>query len=369
MRNYITKINDRNLQRKKASGITNYVLYSLLVLVIIKIADLLPKIPLENNIWSFIELLMYSSNFSLAIIFVYLSFLYSIGNTSSLRILKRSKQPISYFSVIIGYLIILFPVIPTFAYAWNQFQNGNTITFYHYVLIALNAFNIIFLISSVFTNKKKDNYSIFKSTKKNKDIKISILVLIISLAVIIISMYFLYVLQTKLSKQNVFMFGFLMFSSMIIVDIIIESYREDIYSKDLENLEYEIYVKDLNDEQIRHVLQTKYMGYLINDWINHKSEELKTELKSYKEIQKGIDAENEELNKIDKTKYPLEFEGREKIIKEKELNFMVQKLSFYEGNLKEIIEISKKEKSIELSELEKLNELREKMNEEFKGLK
>jgi hypothetical protein len=48
MRDYITKLNDRNLQRKKATGFTNYVLYSLIIIIAFKIIDLVGRINFQE---------------------------------------------------------------------------------------------------------------------------------------------------------------------------------------------------------------------------------------------------------------------------------------------------------------------------------
>ena len=121
MRTYITKLNDRNLQRRKATGITNYVMYSLIVLILFKIFSTVPKISAEIDIWNLTKVLWYSFNFSFASYFIYFSFTYSFNNSSSIRILNYSKDNESYFIKIIAALILLSPTIPACFIFWNDY--------------------------------------------------------------------------------------------------------------------------------------------------------------------------------------------------------------------------------------------------------
>ena len=102
MRDYITKLNDRNLQRKKATGFTNYVLYSLIIIIAFKIFDLVGRINFQElETYEFTKLTWYSFCLSLALYFTYYSFVTSFNNTSTVRILKKSRKKETYFLNII----------------------------------------------------------------------------------------------------------------------------------------------------------------------------------------------------------------------------------------------------------------------------
>lgn len=360
MRNYITKINDRNLQRKKASGITSYVLYSFLILIILKLVNLIPTISLETDIWNFIRILMYSFNFSLAIFYILISFRFSIGNSSSLRVLKYSKNSKSYFNDILTMLILLIPAVPVYVLAWHYNSNDITFSLFHKFLIGLNSINILFFLL-IYIKVDKGTYSIFKGTDTSKNNIMSAIFLTISLIIIVFSIFSLLNLDTKLFKLDTFIFGVLFFLTFVVLEQIISGFSDDIFAKDLENLEYEIYVKDLSDNQIRHILQNKYMGFLITDWIDNKNIEIELELQSIKEIQKNQKIKRTELSSIDKIEYPFEYQERLKIIENEELNLKTKRSTFFKENIKEIYEIIYKDKTIEKSDLEKLNELKLKL--------
>jgi hypothetical protein len=367
MRNYITKINDRNLQRKKASGITNYVLYSILILVIFKLIDLLPKINQDFSSLTFVEIIMYSLNSSLAIYMVYESFLSSVGNSSSLRVLKNSKESESYFKPLIEALIFLIPVIPTIYFIFYNFNNDIKFSSYLILMSILSLFNITLVIALLFI-KDKDQYKIYKGTNDSKSNSLSIIILIISVIVITYSINLLFNLNSDLDKLNLFIFGFLTFSILAILQRIIDNYSSDVFTKDLENLEYEVYVKDLSDNQIRHILQHKYMGFLINDWISNKQDEISSELNLINITKDNLTKERNELTKVDKEKYPIEYNGRLEKIENEELNLKMKISTFFKDNIVEVNEIVKKDNNISKSESEKLIKLKTDLEKDLKKL-
>ncbi|MBB6681206.1 hypothetical protein H4O20_07090 [Aequorivita sp. 609] len=367
MRNYITKINDRNLQRKKASGITNYVLYSILIIVIFKLIDLLPKISEDFSSLTFVEIIMYSLNSSLAIYMIYESFLSSIGNSSSLRVLKNSKESESYFKPLIESLLFVTPTIPTIYIAFNNFNDDVKFSPYLIFMSILSLFNIILAIAVLFT-KDKDRYKIYKGTNDSKSNTLSIIILIISVIVITYSINLLFNLNSDLDKLNLFIFGFLAFSILVILQRIIDNYSSDIFTKDLENLEYEIYVKNLSDNQIRHILQHKYMGFLINDWITNKEDEISSELDLINTTKVNLTKERNELSKVDKEKYPIEYNGRLEKIENEEFNLKMKISTFFLDSIAEVDEIVKKDNNISKSEKEKLIKLKKDLEKNLKKL-
>lgn len=72
MRAYISKLIDRNLQRKRESGFTTYALYSVLFIVVYKIFEIVHLIPFQSDFWEVIEILTYSINLLFSLRFIYL---------------------------------------------------------------------------------------------------------------------------------------------------------------------------------------------------------------------------------------------------------------------------------------------------------
>ena len=357
MRNYITKINDRNLQRRKATGITNYVLYSVLTLIVFKILDILSEIEFDTNSLDFLKILMYSFNFSLAIYMIYYSFLLSVGNSSSLRVLKKNNLTESYYNTIIFILILIVPIIPVLYVSFYYYTNEVKLTNYLWCMLTLSFLNILFAFLGLFT-KDKSKYSVYKGTDKQKNLTLSYTILIISSLVIFFSIKSIYYLDSDLDKLNIFILGTLTVSVLFILEKIIEGYSNDIFTKDLENLEYEVYVKDFSDDEIRVILQNNYMGFLINEWIIHKEEELVKELENFASQKSIIIDAEENLKKIDKKTYPIEYKGRLDEVNNLDSDFKRKIKSVFEDNIKEVEEIINKDQSISQLESSRLFKLK-----------
>ena len=100
MRNFISKLNDRNLQRKRESGVTSYVLYSILILCLYKLFKHLEKINFSEII-NFSENLIlfccYVSNGLIAILII-ISSLFDVKEKifSNLRIIKKKNEEFNF---------------------------------------------------------------------------------------------------------------------------------------------------------------------------------------------------------------------------------------------------------------------------------
>ena len=359
MKGYITKLNDRNLQRKKATGITNYVLYSLIAIILFKIIALIPQIHFENvNFYKLTKLVWFSFCLSLALFFIYFSFLTSFEHSSSVRILKYSKKSESYFSNLNIIAIFLTTIIPALIILWESYK----LNIYDYstneiILFILTGINLIFILSVTFS-KKKELYQVINKTTENRGI-ISKVVFSISFFVVILSTYQIFNISfiEYFNKTNLVLICILFFSMLVILEKIIESYKDDVFSKDLENLEYEIYLKDLSDGEIRDILQKKYMGFLISDWIKFKEREIESEYELYEKEELIIKNKVSELKEIDKEKYSIEYKGRQDKINELKNKLSNKKKRFFENHIDEINEVLKKDSTIETSDFNKLKEL------------
>jgi hypothetical protein len=99
------------------------------------------------------------------------------------------------------------------------------------------------------------------------------------------------------------------------------------------------------------------MGFLISDWIKFKELEISTEFKQYEKGNSEILLEEKEIEKVDKEKYPIEFEGRKNKIKDLHTTLENKKKRFFESNINEINEVLKKDSSIKPEEFNKLKDL------------
>ncbi|RIV38156.1 hypothetical protein D2V08_00120 [Flagellimonas lutimaris] len=250
--------------------------------------------------------------------------------------------------------MFLSPIIPAFFMLKLGYESTylRIYTPIEVALIILTIFNLIFIILILFKKDKK----LFTAINKNERDNISIFIFIVSSFVVIATIYSIVKLHIPF-KIDLVTFCLLIFAALVIFDKVISNFTDDTFSKDLENLEYEIYLKNLKDNEIRHILQSKYMGFLVEDWIKFKLDEINKKLKSFSEEDSKIKLQEMELRNLDKAEYPIEFDGREKKIKKLRTNLRNRALDYYETNHDEIKEIVDTDPTIELEHSEKLKSL------------
>ena len=334
-------------------------MYSLIFLIIFKIFNIISDISTDINIQSLTEVVWYTLNFSLAVYFIYMSFITSFNNSSSIRILKYSKENDSYFIKILIFLTLLSPVVPGIITLYFRYLNESlTTTFPEKILISLDILNVIFLLSFLFI-KNKDRFDIFKQTKKNEHKGLSLTAFVVSIIVIFASLYSLLKITElkEIDKLNLFIITFLCFAILIIFEKIIERFKYDIFARDLENLEYEIFVKDLSDKEVRIILQKNYMGFLINDYLELKQEELSQKQESFQEQENLIANKLKELKEIDKEKYSIEYRGRQEDIISLKQTLNLEQIDFYRDQQAELKEIIKKDPNLSNDALNKIDDI------------
>ena len=217
----------------------------------------------------------------------------------------------------------------------------------------MTAVNLLFLIVFLFS-KNNDLYEAINKTDDNEIL--SKVFFIVSFFIIVSSIYLLSDINI-IDKINLVLLCLLTFSIFAISEKIIDSHKEDVFSKDLENLEYEVYLKDISDNDIRDILQKKYMGFLINDWIKYKESQISNEFEKYEKETADIELKEKEIFSIDKEQYPIEYQGRKNKIKELKDILESKKKMFFESNINEIDEVLKKDSSIKLEDFNKLKDL------------
>lgn len=285
MRSFISKLNDRNLQRKRESGITTYALYSVLLFCAYKLFKnlelFLNDFDFKKNILNIIELFIFFSNCYIAIYFILLSFEKNNKIFSTFKLLKYEQKNFDFYKFLLRSVFFLLPfiiLIYSASYYVNDFtidsiylhfsvikkiDNNKDIYFVLMVILNLIPFIVVTSLIPSFKNEKKLKIDYYDD--KNS---IDFFIFLISIIVICFSTY----LSFKSNFQNKLIFFkiiTLYYFILFIIEKIIIVNNSDSNTISLENLEYEIYLKDLQDDEIRKTLQENYIGYFIEDWITY----------------------------------------------------------------------------------------------------
>lgn len=373
LKSFISKLNDRNLQRKRESGVTTYVLYTLLFFCVYKLYKNISysSLNLENfEISEFVHLTCYISNSLVGLYFIILTFQTEKTTFSNLKVIKYDINNFNLFRFIIAFFLFSIPIISlilSFCYNIDKIVDFNL--FFYVFFGILNIILLFFLYDSIFRSKK--NIEISNGTKEYIGLKI--IIIIISITVIIICAF----LSFKISINDKFILTkiiFLIYANLFILEKIVEQEMNDITTFKLENFEYEIYLKNLSDDEIRKRLQENYIGYLIDYWIEYKNKELNLFIE---EIDTRILDINSKIiileTEVNKKKYPIEYEGRKKTIYsnlEIELKFKLPKFIKTQEEVAKILNDKNNLTDIEINDLTLFqNRLKNKLNEYQKFIK
>lgn len=359
LKNFISKLNDRNLQRKRESGITSYVLLSVLMFCIYKLYKNLSFYILFNKDFSLtqsIQLVCFMSNALVAVYFIISTFQTNKMPFSNLKVIKYDKKNFNLFSYLILLFLYLIPIISTILS--YKTQSSELSKNYYYVIGFLNFVLMVSLFEPFISTKKQ--LKIINSSDSSTGLIFTIF--IISIFVIIYSLALAF--DINLFEKFIFIKIIVLFYTILfILDKIVEQEKNDTYTINLENFEYEIYLKNLNDAEIRNILQENYIGYLIEYWIEFNTKEIK-------KFEEGINLKKIEINsklselegKVNKTKYPIEFDARKNSIIESLKNEIEIKIPNFEKTLLDILKIIKDNNSLSELEVSQLNQLKSDLN-------
>ncbi|GAA6766708.1 hypothetical protein AAFH68_26510 [Flavobacterium sp. CGRL1] len=141
MKNYVGKLIDRNLQRKRESGFTTYALYSILVLITYKITQLYSIIPLKKSFWEVLSLITCSLNIYFAFIIIVLIY----GSTNKYKsnlIIKLKSNDDGLLYDLVSYIILLVPIIICLATTVNNYYSSKKNTYF--IIISIIYILILF---------------------------------------------------------------------------------------------------------------------------------------------------------------------------------------------------------------------------------
>ncbi|PRB06199.1 hypothetical protein CQ046_03250 [Chryseobacterium sp. MYb7] len=368
-KNFISKLNDRNLQRKRESGFTSYVLYSALIFCLYKLYknvfyyfQNLDSLDIYNSIF----LICFTSNSMIACYYIIITFQSEKKTFSNLTTIKHNKLNMNFYGYLLMFIFFLIPILSTFLSI--RFRTTQLDFEYFLILGILNLISISILTKILVNNPKK-----IKIVKSNNDtIPIEAITFFTSLGVIIYS----FIISVKIELFEKFIFVkivILTYVILFIIDRIINQNNNDDNTFNLENFEYEIYLKNFNDDQIREKLQENYIGYLIDDWIEFNIKKINTSSFNIANKITNIKSQLVTLSKeVDAKKYPIEFEGRKKQIIgnfQEELKIEVNSFSKLINDIKKIINDKRNLTDIENQQLIDLEENISKFTSKYKDYK
>ncbi len=310
---YISKLNDRNLQRQQASGFTIWAILGVFAYLILELSGKVPSVYNSPELIQYL-VIIFAGLINIFILIVILIFSLTLNSISfgARRILPKSS-----FSYIfpIGFICLLFSFINIKAASMVIKVNISPLIFW--------IFSLFFAINGVYpfiqkairlikSRKAKTYYPEISPLTFRMRIFISIVYTILSS----VGLLFLYLTYRDISlslepaqislllKISIEMLGF--FILIIAFFKVIDSSNRFEW---LENLEREIYLENLSETDIEERLEKEYIGYNIFKWISKREQLLNIKSNEFLNLLNEEKPKIEEIGRID-AKFQHEIAGR-----------------------------------------------------------
>jgi hypothetical protein len=373
LKDYIVKLNDRNIQRQRETGFT---LYAILGAIVFCVFYLLDNFDIASSIYNnnkHLNVTVFTSN----AIFILSLFYISYGTATRRHTLTKIfpyKRPlnieISDYPFFISYLTISVLNFTFLRYSENIWQKSFLIIFASLTLLNVLSPFVINLYRLYKRNKKrKKGLTIeeFDFTFFNKTVIRLFSIVILSYATIL-SIFWLTVsckvrfeLEPKL-LASVSKYVLIYFALLYLLKKSMDIKSREHDNNQLEDFEKEIFFENISNEDIVKRYEKNFDGIPFSKWINDKQIEIMNFFDQKRQVFLAQDILLTEVDAIDKDKMPYEFSGRLQNIVNTQLNILnetrdfVQRISAAFNDLKNF-------SSLNEDEVDKLNYVQRYLNQ------
>jgi hypothetical protein len=283
LKDYIVKLNDRNIQRQRESGFTLYAIGAAVIYCVFYLIDNI-KIAYYFDLQENLKVAVFTANLLFIISLLHIAYLSTIDRTLVAKIFPY-QEPLSFdmgdLSLIISYALISMLNI----YVYSKYFDTTFIIFLlvFAVIPLLNAISPIVITIYKHVRKlirKKKNQSseaIDYTVNYNLAKKMGIGLVIYSSALTILyvftwkSTYFDTEPQTM---SEIIKFTVCCFSLLYLLNIAIEIHSKQNYNHLLEEFEKEIFYENIDNDEIAKRSELLFFGIPIKRWLEGKEREI-----------------------------------------------------------------------------------------------
>lgn len=351
LRDYIVKLNDRNIQRQRETGFTLYAIFGALVYCIYFLIDNLKVLQLIKTTYDYFLVMTITSNVLFALFILSMSFHVGTRKTKITKIFPyREPLKIEFSDIPLFLIFIIISYLNFFSIQFSPFRLFTWSLYLFGIIVTLNLLSpfVVVLIGkiNIYSKKKKGNsiekidFTAFNQTTINR---FSISFFLYSL--VLFTFVFLSIFNAELNcdvdnlsltiKYTLIFYGFLY---LIKLAINISSLQGR--NSELENFEKEIFFEKLSEEEIAKRFEHEFDGIPFSKWVSDKQTEIITYFDTKRKEFLNTDVLILNVDQIDKSQMPHEYHGRlEVVIKEQsrllsEASDFVQKISYAFKNLR-----------------------------------
>lgn len=319
---YIIKLNDRELNRRRASGFTLWALLGAVALLFVQVFDRLSLIwssPL--GLYLFITLSAAVANLSVCLLILFMPPIilqYAAQDRRMTSIVnKRTSQLATYYLLFLLTLMSVFnfysaiTAYDRYLYAWPFYVFG----FFCIVQVVFPWINTKIITRSVESKGltiPEISSGPFGSEKLRKILVPIILILgCLLLFTCIFSFYDLFSAHYIMSNFELMKISLRFVILLILILVLLREYGKKLKFDWLENLERRIIIEDLNAEQIKLLFVQEFLGIKTVDWINSIQEELAVKADQFFRVLEKAQQELTSIGGINKD-FKFEIDGRKK---------------------------------------------------------
>lgn len=373
LKDYIVKLNDRNIQRQRETGFT---LYAILGAIVFCVFYLLDNIDIASSIYNEIKYLNVSVFVSNAI-FIFSLFYLSYGTATRRHTLTKIfpyKRPlnidISDYPFFISYLTISIINFTFLRYSENIWHKLFLIIFASLTLLNVLSPFVINLYRLYKRNKKRkkgQTIEEFDFTFFNKRVirLFSIVFLsyatILSIFWLIVSYKISFELEPKL-LASISKYVLIYFALLYLLKKAMDIKSKEHDNNQLEDFEKEIFFENISNEDIGKRYEKDFDGIPFSKWITDKQIEIMNFFDQKRQAFLAQDILLTDVDAVDKNKTPYEFSGRLQNIVNAQLDILnetrdfVQRISTAFNDLKNF-------SSLNEDEVDKLNYVQSYLNQ------
>lgn len=373
LKDYIVKLNDRNIQRQRETGFTLYAIFGAIVFCVFYLLDNIDIASSIRNDFNHLNVAVFVSN----AIFVFSLFYLSYGTATRRRTLTKIfpyKRPlnieISDYPIFLSYLTICILNLLILTHSQNIWHRVFLLIFASLTLLNVISPFVIMLYGQYKRKKKKkkgQTIEEFDFTFFNKKVIRLFSIIFLSYATILTVFWLIVSYKVHFELEPKFLANISKYVLIYFALIYLLKKAMDIKSKEhdnnqLEDFEKEIFFENISDEEIASKYEKDFDGIPFSKWITDKEIEIMNCFDQKRQAFLAQDILLVNIDTIDKNKLPYEYSGRLQDIVNSQLNILsetkdfVQRISSAFNDLKSF-------SSLNEEEVERLNHVQNYLNQ------
>ena len=360
LKDYIVKLNDRNIQRQRETGFTLYAILGAIIFCFFYLIDNLMTLVCIKTDSDYLNISVFTVNILFILCYFYLSYQILTRKRGVTKIFPN-KEPID-ITIVDTPLFSAFATICFLNFYFLTDTQSKLHFWYCFVFGTLGALNLLSPFLLVLRRWMK------RRIKKKKGLSIEVIdftvgnermvkiastgLLLYGTSLLVFTTVTIFSIDFKIeaiSISEVIKYTSIFFGLLFLTNTAIDIKAKEKDNNQLEDFEKEIFFDDITNEEIAHKFETEFASIPFSKWMTTKYSEVMDYFSTKRQEFLSCDLLIADLDKIDKVTLTFEYNGRlNKIIAEQisilnETNDFAQKIRTNFNNLKTYASLNEQE--------------------------